>query len=103
MCNVLYYNFRDIKEDKVYSMDKICESNSDCSENEFCDSEIGICVCSNGFQLDNSKKFCLPNTDNNGLNISGYDINEVTNVIPDQQIQLDTFKKVSKKILLFKP
>lgn len=78
-------------------MDKICESNRDCSENELCDSQISICVCSNGYQMDNSKKFCLPSTDNIGLNITTYDADEVTNVIPDQQLQLDTFKKVILK------
>lgn len=83
-------------------MDKICESNNDCTENEFCDSEIGICICANGFQLDNSKQYCLSTTGSmgSGLNSSGYDIiDEVNNISPEQlqqlqQPQLDTLKKV---------
>lgn len=89
----------DVKEDKVYSLDKICESNNECADNEFCDFEIGICLCSNGFQLDDTKKICLSNTGTVGigLNVSGYDVDEVNNVIPEQQQQqqqLDTFKKI---------
>lgn len=82
-------------------MDKICESNNDCSDNEFCDPEIGICVCSNGFQLDDTKKFCLPSTVNMGLrlNTSHYDLDEVNNaILEQQQQQLDPFKKVNDKI-----
>lgn len=91
----------------MYSLDKICESNNgDCTDNEVCDLDIGICVCSNGFQLDETKKFCLSNTGTMGLglNVSGYDIDEVNNVIPEQQQQqqqLDTFKKVNRKIIYF--
>ncbi|XP_025410530.1 dyslexia-associated protein KIAA0319-like protein isoform X2 [Sipha flava] len=92
----------DSKEDKIYSLDKICESNNDCTENEFCDSVIGICICANGFQLDNSKQYCLSTTGNMAsvLNNSGYDITDVANYISSeqpqqlQQSQLDTFKKV---------
>lgn len=82
-------------------MDKICESNNDCADNENCDPLIGICVCSNGFQLDNSKKFCLSIVSNVGLglNISSYDIDDVNNIIPEQQ-QIDNFKKVNKNILV---
>lgn len=86
-------------------MDKICESNNDCTDNEFCHTQIGICVCVNGFQLDETKKFCLPNTGNMGLlglgNISSYDVDELNNAIPDQQqqLQMDTFKKVIFKLL----
>lgn len=85
-------------------MDKICESNNDCTENEFCDSEIGICICANGFQLDNSKQYCLSTTGSMGLglNNSGYDTDEVNNITPEQlqqqqQPQLDTLKKVKVK------
>jgi len=101
----LNYNCSDAKEENVLSLDKICESNTDCSDNEFCDTPIGICVCSNGFQLDDTKKICVSNTANMGLglNISGYDLDEVTNVIPDQQEQqqLETFKKVNRNIIVF--
>lgn len=82
-------------------MDKICESNNDCTDNEICDSQIGICVCVNGYQLDDTKKFCLStgNMGLLGLNISGYDVDESNNGIPDQQqqqqLQIDTFKKVT--------
>jgi len=86
-------------------LDKICESNNECADNEFCDFKIGICLCANGFQLDDTKKFCLSNTGTVGigLNISGYDVDEVNNVIPEQQQQqqLDTFKKVNEKIIKF--
>jgi hypothetical protein len=90
-------------------LDKICESNNDCTENEFCDSVIGICICANGFQLDNSKQYCLSTTGNMAsvLNNSGYDITDVANYISSeqpqqlQQSQLDTFKKVNVKYLLF--
>lgn len=94
---MLIYNISDVKEDKVYSLDKICESNIDCTDNEYCDSQIGICVCSNGFQLDNTKKFCLPNAGNMGLglNISGYDMDVANNIIPEQQQQMDNLKKVN--------
>lgn len=90
----------------MYSLDKICESNNgDCTDNEICDLDIGICICSYGFQLDETKKFCISNTGTIGLglNISGYDIDEVNNVNPEQQQQLDTFKKVNRKLpnLLF--
>lgn len=80
-------------------MDKICESNNDCTENENCDSQIGICICSNGFQLDNTKKFCLSNTGNMelGLNISSYDLDDANVVIPEQQ-QMDNLKKVNRSI-----
>lgn len=98
-CSWLYNNyFRDSKEEKVYSLDKICESNNDCTDNEICDSQIGICVCVDGYQLDDTKKFCSSNTGNIGLlglNISGYDVDESNNGIPDQQLQIDTFKKVT--------
>lgn len=81
----------------MYSLDKICESNNDCSDSEVCDSSIGICVCSNGFQLDDTKKFCLPNTGSmgSGFNISSYDTDEISNINQQQQ-QLDTTKKVKK-------
>jgi len=90
---------KEIKE--VYSLDKICKSNIDCSENELCDSLIGICICSNGFQLDDTKKFCSPimGTMELGLNNSSYNVDEVNNVNLDQQqeqLQLDTLKKVKR-------
>lgn len=93
------YFIRNSKVDKIYSLDKICESNNDCSDNEICDSPIGICVCSDGFQLDDSKKFCVSNADSVGLgvNSSGYDVDEVSNAIPEQQQEqqpLETTKKV---------
>lgn len=86
----------------MYSLDKICELNNDCAENEFCDTQIGICACSNGFQLDDTKKFCMPTTSNVGLglNMSGYDIDEINNIIPDQQ-QSDSYKKVIGKVVLY--
>lgn len=77
-------------------MDKICESNNDCMDNEFCDPQIEICVCSNGLQFDDTKKFCSSSTGTVGLNISSYDLEEVNNVIPEQQ-QLDTHKEVNEK------
>ncbi|XP_026816295.1 dyslexia-associated protein KIAA0319-like protein isoform X1 [Rhopalosiphum maidis] len=81
----------------VYSLDKICEVNNDCSDNELCDPQIGICVCSEGYQLDDTKKFCYSNTGNLGLgsNISGYDVDDVNNAIPEQQQPFDSLKKVS--------
>lgn len=72
--------------------------NNDCSDNEICDLQIGICVCSEGYQLDDTKKFCYSNTGNMGLgsNISGYDIDDVNNVISEQQQQFDSSKKVNR-------
>lgn len=84
----------------VYPLEKICEVNNDCTDNELCDPQIGICVCSEGYQLDDTKKFCYSNTGNLGLesNTSGYDVDDVNNVIPEQQQQLfDSLKKVNKK------
>lgn len=87
-------------------MDKICESNNDCGDNEYCDPQIGICICSNGFQLDETKKFCLSISGNIGLglNTSGYDMDEMVNPVPEQQQQLqqqtETFKKVNRKMII---
>jgi len=82
----------------VYPLEKICEVNNDCTDNELCDPQIGICVCSEGYQLDDTKKFCYSNTGNLGLgsNTSGYDVDDVNNVIPEQQQQFDSLKKVNK-------
>lgn len=82
-------------------MDKICESNIDCSENEFCDSSIGICICINGFQLDDTKKFCLPimATMDLGINNSSYNVDKINNVNVEQhqeQLPLDLLKKVNR-------
>jgi len=70
--------------------------NNDCTDNELCDPQIGVCVCSEGYQLDDTKKFCYSNTGNLGLgsNTSGYDFEDVNNVIPEQQ-QFDSLKKVN--------
>lgn len=101
----LSFDTSDTKEDKIFSLDKICESNNDCRDNEYCDPQIGICICSNGFQLDDTKKFCLSMSGNIGLglNTSGYDIDEVGNPVSDRQQQLqqqiDTFKKVNRKMI----
>lgn len=97
--NYVTSDAKKIKE--VYSLDKICESNIDCSKNELCDSLIGICICSNGFQLDDTKKFCVPTmeTIELGLNNSSYDVDEVNNANTEQQqeqLQLDTLKKVNR-------
>jgi len=81
----------------VYPLEKICEVNNDCTDNELCDLQIGICVCSEGYQLDDTKKFCYSNSGNLGLgsNTSGYDVDDVNNVVPEQQ-QFDSLKKVIK-------
>jgi len=84
----------------VYPLEKICEVNNDCTDNELCDTQIGICVCSDGYQLDDTKKFCYLNAGNVGLgsNTSGYDVDDVNNVIPEQQQQqqFDSLKKVNR-------
>lgn len=71
--------------------------NNDCTDNELCDPQIGVCVCSEGYQLDDTKKFCYSNTGNLGLgsNTSGYDVDELNNVITEQQQQFDSLKKVN--------
>ncbi|XP_050549172.1 dyslexia-associated protein KIAA0319-like protein [Daktulosphaira vitifoliae] len=80
------------KEEKIFSLDKLCDKSTDCSENESCDPQIDICICSIGYQLDESKKFCIPMNSNIGLNNTGFIIDGVNDII-DQP--LNSFKKES--------